>query len=76
MTTVEAVDVPKAKGRPKRSERDDITVKVDRTIVGRARTLASYRGVSVAELISEALRAPLSKMWNEMVRESEKEGKG
>ncbi len=76
MATAEGRDVPKAKGRPKRSERDDVTVKVDRTIVGRAKTLATYHGVSVAELISDALRAPLAKMWHEMVRESDREANG
>lgn len=75
MALTELPSVAKAKGRPKRSERDDVTVKLDRTIVGRAKTLATYRGVSVAELLSEALRVPLSKMWSDMIRDTDKESK-
>lgn len=55
--------------------RDDVAVKVDRTLVGRLKTIATFRGVSLAELVSEALRVPAGKMWNEMIRESDKEAK-
>ncbi len=64
------VAVAKTKGRPKTSGRDDITVKVDRTIISRAKMLASYHGISVAELISETLRGPFDKMVNEMLRKT------
>lgn len=73
MALTELPSVAKSKGRPRRSERDDVTVKVDRTLVGRLKTIAVYRGVPLAELISEALRTPTAKMWNEMVRDSGKE---
>jgi hypothetical protein len=59
------------KGRPKTSDRDDATVRLDRTLVGRAKLLANYRGVSVAELLSELVRAPLDKAYALMVRELE-----
>lgn len=82
MTTAEMSNVAKAKkGRPKqpqpeRSMRDDIAVKVDRTIVGQLKTIATYRGVSLAELISTALRKPTAAMWADMVHEMEREAKG
>jgi hypothetical protein len=42
-------------GRPK-SERDDVTVKMDRGLVARARFVAEIRGVTLAEYLSEAVR--------------------
>ena len=75
MTTAEIQPVAKSKGRPKQSARADTTVKIDRTLVGRAKTIATYRGVSVAELLSEALRAPLTKMWGDMIRDVDKGAK-
>lgn len=76
MGTAGLLDVAKSKkGRPK-SDRDDVTVKVDRVIVSRLKQVAGYRGVTVAELISDILRAPTSKIFNEMLRESDKEAKG
>ena len=61
----------KAMGRPKRSERDDVTVKLDRTIVGKAKLVATHKGVSVAELLSEVVRGPLDKAYAAMLRELE-----
>jgi hypothetical protein len=43
-------------GRPK-SGRDDVTVKMDRAIVARARYVADVRGVTLTEYLSEAVRA-------------------
>jgi hypothetical protein len=56
VATAEHPGMARAKGRPKRSERDDVTVKVDRTLVGKAKLIATHRGISVAELFTEALR--------------------
>lgn len=50
--------------------------KVDRLIVSRLRQVAGYRGVTLAELISDILRGPTNKIFNEMIRESDKEAKG
>lgn len=58
-----------AKGRPRRSERDDVTVKLDRTLVGKARLVAAYKGVSVAELLSDMAKAPLDKAYAAILRE-------
>jgi hypothetical protein len=63
----------KARGRPKRSERDDVTVKLDRALVAKAKLIAAHRGSNVAELLSELLRAPIDRAYAQMVRELEAE---
>jgi hypothetical protein len=40
-------------GRPKTSERDDVTVRLDRAIAAKARYVAEVRGVSLAEYLSD-----------------------
>jgi hypothetical protein len=61
----------KKRGRPKTSERNDVSVKVDRTLVGKAKLIATHRGISVAELFSEMLKAPIDKAYAQMLRELE-----
>jgi hypothetical protein len=64
----------KPKGRPRRSERDDVTVKIDRALVGKAKLIATHRGIPVAELLSDLVKGPLDKTYGAMLRELE--GKG
>ena len=66
-----AMAEPKPKGRPKRSERNDVTVKLDRTLVGKAKLIATHRGIPVAELLSELLRVPVDRAYAQMLRELE-----
>lgn len=66
----------KSKGRPKTSGRDDITVKMARKTVSKAKHLASYRGVSVAELLTGLVDGPLDKAYGQMLREIEKRETG
>ena len=56
---------------PKKNQpaRDDVAVKVDRKTVGKARLVATHRGVSVAELLSELLVGPVDQVYAEMVRD-------
>ena len=61
-------------GRPKHSERNDVAVKLDRAMVGMAKLVATRQGVSVAELLSDLLRAPLDRAYSQMLKELE--GKG
>jgi hypothetical protein len=61
----------KAKGRPKVSDRDDGTVRLDRTLIGRAKMVANYRGVPVAQVLSEIVKGPLDKAYAQMLREME-----
>ena len=58
-------------GRPKKSERNDISVKLDRAVVGKAKMVATHRGVSVAELLSEAVRPVIDRAYAAMLRELE-----
>jgi hypothetical protein len=76
VTTMEHPAMAKAKGRPKRSERDDVTVKVDRTLVGKAKLIATHQGIPVAELLTELLRAPIDKAYAQMLRDLESKGGG
>jgi hypothetical protein len=72
-TTLERDTMVKAKpkGRPKRSERDDVTVKIDRALVGKAKLIATHQGVPVAELLSDLVKGPLDKTYAMMLRELE-----
>ena len=63
---------PMARVKGKKSERDDVAVKVDRTLVGMARLIATQRGLSVAELLSSLLDAPIRKAYTVMLKELEK----
>ena len=60
-------------GRPKgkRTERDDVAVKMDRAVVGKAKMIATHRGISVAELLSDAARPVIDKAYAQMLRELE-----
>jgi hypothetical protein len=44
---------------------------VDRTLVGKAKLIATHRGISVAELFSDMLRVPIDKAYALMLRELE-----
>jgi hypothetical protein len=59
------------KGRPKTSDRDDGTVRLDRVLIARAKSVASYRGIPVAELLSDLLKGPLDRVYLQMLRELE-----
>jgi hypothetical protein len=63
-------------GRPKRSERDDVTVKIDRGIVSKAKMIASARNVPLAEYLSELLRPPVARDFAKEMRRIESEEKG
>jgi hypothetical protein len=60
-------------GRPKgkRTERDDVAVKVDRKIVGKAKMISAHEGIPVAQILSEILRDPIDKRYAKMLRELE-----
>jgi len=55
-------------GRPK-GERDDVSAKIDRAVLGKARLVATHRGESLAELLTEILRGPVDKLYGQMLRE-------
>lgn len=67
---------PKAKkkpGPPRRSERDDTAVKVDKRLAGMAKMIAVKKGISLAELLSGMLKAPIERAYSTMLREFEQE---
>ena len=63
--------VARPRGRPKRSEREDVSVKVDQRIVGKAKLIARHRGVPLAELLSDLLESPVDRAYLQMLRELE-----
>jgi hypothetical protein len=69
-TGMELPLMAKQRGRPK-SDRDDVSAKIDRSLVSKAKLLAAHRGVSAAEVISELLQAPLDRAYAQMLRELE-----
>jgi hypothetical protein len=61
-------------GRPE-SGRDDVSAKIDRAVVGKAKMIATHEGISAAELLTEILRGPIDKRYAQMLRTLErKEG--
>lgn len=71
MTTTEIPGMGRPKGRPRKSERDDIAARVDRAIVTQAKAIASFYGLTVAEVISETVREPMGRYYARMLREAE-----
>jgi hypothetical protein len=55
-------------GRPATSTRDDVAVKVDRDVVGQAKIVAWDRGISLAEYITETLRAAVGRDFDRVVQ--------
>jgi hypothetical protein len=64
-------DMATPKGRPKRSERDDVSVKIDRGIARMAKAIADKEGSSVAEVLSESARETVGKRYAKMLRDLE-----
>lgn len=57
-------------GRPKASGRDDVTVKLDRSLVARARFVADLRGISLAEYLTDAVRPAVDRDFEKAARTS------
>ena len=66
--TAELQAMAKSRGRP-RVDRDDVTVKLDRVMASRAKAIANFRGIPVAELLSDIVRVPIDKAYAQMIRE-------
>jgi hypothetical protein len=52
------------------STRDDVSVKLDRALVARARFVADLRGQSIAEYLSETLRPSVDRDFGKATRET------
>jgi hypothetical protein len=73
----ESKTMAKSRGRPK-TERDDVTVKLDRSIVSRAKIIAAARGLTLAEYLSDLTRGLVDRDFaKEMkrVQEESRDGK-
>jgi hypothetical protein len=69
----------KKRGRPKTSERSDVTVRVDAELVNKAKHVVLARGLSLAEYLSELLRVPIERDFAKEMRRlagDQREGKG
>lgn len=66
----------KPKGRPKSSDRDDVTVKLDRGIASKAKMVAAARSLTLTKYLSDITRAIVDKDFAKEMRQVEKgEGK-
>jgi hypothetical protein len=68
MNTVEKV---RKMGRPKKTEGNEPptkAVKIDRALAGKAQMIATDKGVSLADYISDAVRGVVEKDWGKMIR--------
>jgi hypothetical protein len=62
----------KTMGRPRgtgKSTRDDVAVKLDRVVVGKARAVATHKGVPLAEVLTELLKGPVDKAYLAVIKE-------
>jgi hypothetical protein len=69
---VESKPMPKRPGRPKRSLRNDVAVKVDSGVVTKAKLVADTRDITLAEYLTELLRVPVDRDFAKAVRSIEK----
>ena len=77
MTAVlEKIAMARPKGRPK-TDRDDVSVKVDRSIANKAKLIVAHEGISggIAALLTEILQGPIDRRYLKMLHELEKETK-
>ncbi len=68
------VIMAKAKGRPKSSLRQDVSIKFDKGLVGMARMIARAKGVALAEYLSEAARPVIERDFAREMRRLEEGG--
>jgi hypothetical protein len=59
-------------GRPK-GDRNDVSVKIDKRVVGMARYVSLHKGVSVAELLSGILEGPIEREYVKLVAMADEE---
>lgn len=74
MAATEVEPMAKAKGRPKTSGRNDRTAKIDAKILGWAEVVAKAQGITLAEYLSETLRAPVAKDFGRYMEQMKKGG--
>ena len=63
-------------GRPKTSDRNDVSIKFDRLLAARARHVAESKGISMAQYLSEISRAQIDREYGELLRDLEGRSRG
>ncbi len=63
---------PKKTGRPATSERDDVVVKIDKRLAAKARYVSATRNISLAEYLSELVRALVDRDFERATKDNEK----
>ena len=66
-----ATAMAKKMGRPKTSERQDVSIKFDKLLAGKALLIAKGRGISQAEYLTELCRAFIDRDYAKLMRELE-----
>jgi hypothetical protein len=61
----------KKMGRPKSSVRNDVSIKFDKILAGKARLISQARGIAMAEYLSEAVRPLIDRDYAKLMRELE-----
>lgn len=61
--------------RADKAKRDDVAVKIDRTLGDKAKFVASRKGVTMAEYLSDLIRTPVERDFDKAVREMGAGGK-
>lgn len=75
MVAVLERDMAKKAGRPK-GDRNDVSVRIDKRVVGMARFVATHRGVTIAELLSSTLEGPIEREYIKLVAKADRDAKG
>lgn len=73
MVVAELSGVAKSKGRP-RSGRDDVTAKIDRGVLMKAKIVASAKKMTLAEYLTETLQSHVERDWAKVVRKIDDKG--
>ena len=60
------IEPTRKRGRPKTSNRKDVSVKIDHVIASRAHYVAKFKGISIAELLSDMLEQPITRAFREV----------
>lgn len=59
---------------PEKGKRDDVAVKIDRTLADKAKLVASRRGSTLAEYLTELNRAAIERDFAKVIRDMGAEG--
>jgi hypothetical protein len=59
---------------PEKGKRDDVAVKIDRTLADKAKLVASRRGLTLAEYLTELNRPAIERDFAKVIREMGADG--